>query len=134
MRKYLLSVITLLTILLVGCGRNPQMINDYEVFDNICKDAIKYDIRSDEDCENGHIQGFMCVGSKTNDEIVNNLKIVSESKKTNIVLIGEEKDCLYILEQLSKKGFKNLYYFEGGYQGYAQKKADKFIPETGCGC
>ena len=31
-------------------------------------------------------------------------------------------------------GFKNLYYFEDGYEGYVNAKGESFEPEIGCGC
>ena len=65
---------------------------------------------------------------------INNIDIIAKNKRVNIILIGEEQDVLYILEGLSKKGFKNLYYFENGYNGYVQAKGSEFVPELGCGC
>lgn len=134
MKKVFLLVTLFISILLIGCSKSPQMISDVEEFETLFTEAIKYDIRSDEECEAGHIKGFMCVGSKDKDTLIKNISIIAENKKTNIILIGKEDDCIYILEGLAKKGFKNLYYFENGYQGYVEKKGESFIPETGCGC
>lgn len=134
MKKTFLVVMMFICCILIACGGKPQKISDVEQFESLFDEAIKYDIRSDADCEAGHIKGFLCVGSKDNDTLINNIDIIAKNKRVNIILIGEEQDVLYILEGLSKKGFKNLYYFENGYNGYVQAKGSEFVPELGCGC
>lgn len=134
MRKILLLILLLISICLIGCGGTPQKISDVEQFESLFDGAIKYDVRSDEECEAGHIKGFLCVGSKDNDTLIKNIDLIAKNKKVNIILIGDEVDVLYILKGLSKKGYKNLYYFEDGYLGYANSKGDSFVPELGCGC
>lgn len=134
MKKTFLVVMMFICCILIACGGKPQKISDVEQFESLFDEAIKYDIRSDADCEAGHIKGFLCVGSKDNDTLINNIDIIAKNKRVNIILIGEEQDVLYILEGLSKKGFKNLYYFENGYSGYVQAKGSEFVPELGCGC
>ena len=132
--KRLLILLIFYCCFLVGCGGKPQMINNVDEFEALFNEAIKYDIRSDELCEEGHIKDFLCVGSKDSDTIAKNIDIIAKNKRVNIVLIGDEEKVIYILNNLSRKGYKNLYYFEGGYIGYVQAKGDSFVPETGCGC
>lgn len=134
MKKLMLLLIILLVVFLNGCRGKIEKITDVDAFDSLFTDAIKYDIRDDSLCEEGHIKGFLCVGSKDNDTLIENISIIAKNKKVNIVLIGNEEDVLYILDGLSKKGFKNLYYFEDGYEGYVNAKGESFEPEIGCGC
>ena len=134
MRKLVLLLILVLSLFLISCGGNVEKINDVNLFDSLMEEGIKYDIRDVSLCEEGHIKGFLCVGSEDNDTIIKNIDIISSSKKINILLIGNEEDVVYILDALSKKGYKNLYYFEGGYEGYKTAKGDSFVPEEGCGC
>ena len=122
------------SLFIVSCKANPNKISDANEFDLLFSGAIKYDIRSEEECENGHIPSFMCMGALDKDEVIHNIDLVSLDKKQNIILIGNEEDILYIFQKLAKKGFKNMYYFEGGYDGYVNAKGEGFNPETGCGC
>lgn len=122
------------SLILISCKASPNKVNDAETFESLFNGAIKYDIRSEEECENGHIPSFMCMGALDKDKIINNIDLVSLDKKQNIILIGNEEDVLYIFKGLSKKGFKNMYYFEDGYEGFVQAKGEGFKPETGCGC
>ena len=134
--KKIIFVLTifLLSLVLVSCKEKPNKISNVQEFESLFEGAIKYDIRIEEECEDGHIKGFVCMGDNDNDEIVKNISLVSLSKDQNIVLIGEEKRVLEIFDALSKKGYKSMYYFDGGYQAYAQAKGEGFVPETGCGC
>lgn len=134
MKKIIFLLTFFFCLLLIGCGGNPQKINDVEYFESLFDGGIKYDIRDVSLCEEGHIKGFLCVGSEDNETIIKNIDVIAQNKKVNIILIGEEEDVLYVLEGLSKKGYKNLYYFEGGYLGYSLAKGESFIPEEGCGC
>ena len=122
------------SLFIVSCKANPNKISDANEFDLLFSGAIKYDIRSEEECENGHIPSFMCMGALDKDEVIHNIDLVSLDKKQNIILIGNEEDILYIFQKLAKKGFKNMYYFDGGYTGYVNAKGESFNPETGCGC
>ena len=129
-----LVLIFTLSLLFIACKASPNKVSDVETFESLFYGAIKYDIRSEEECEEGHIPSFMCMGALDKDKIINNIDLVSLDKKQNIILIGKEEDVLYIFQGLSKKGFKNMYYFEGGYEGYVNAKGEGFNPETGCGC
>lgn len=134
--KKLVVLIMIITfsLLLASCKANPNKISDIETFESLFNGAIKYDIRSDEECEKGHIPSFMCMGTLNKDELIKNIDLVSLDKTQNVILIGKEEDVLNIFKALSKKGFKNMYYFENGYEGYLSAKGEGFVPETGCGC
>ena len=135
MKKIVLFiVISLLVICLVSCKAEPTKISDVNEFEALFNGAIKYDIRSEEACEEGHIPGCMCMGSTDLDKLIKNIDLVSLDSKQAIILIGSEEDVLYVFNGLSKKGHKNMYYFDGGYQQYASLKGEDYSPETGCGC
>ena len=130
----LIIVLSFFMVMLTWCGAKPNKVTDVEAFEELFNGAIKYDIRSDSECEDGHIKGFVCQGSLSKDKIIENIDLVSLDHKQNIILIGEEEDILYIFKGLAKKGFKNMYYFEGGFLRYKELKGNDYNPETGCGC
>ena len=135
MKKLALIVtIILFSCLLVSCKEKPNKVSDVQDFESLFEGAIKYDIRSDEDCEDGHIKGFVCMGDNSNEEIIKNITLVALSKKQTIILVGEEERILTVFNELGKKGFKNMYYFDGGYQAYVSAKGEGYVPEEGCGC
>lgn len=105
------------------------------------KKEIAYDMRSLELCEAGHIQGFICVDygssmSPTEQVIHNITNKYSQYKKTDlIILIGDDtSDSQEVAKTLAKKGFREVYYFIGGYDEYVRQKGEDFVPEVGCGC
>lgn len=130
----LLLLICFVCVFVISCNEEPTKIDDVSLFEELFDGAIKYDIRTEKECEDGHIPGFMCMGEKDRDTLIKNIDLVALNKEQKIILIGNEEDVLYILNKLSKKGYKYLYYFAGSYDGYATKKGESFIPETGCGC
>lgn len=134
MKKLTLIIIILLASLTIGCKSKTKMISDVDEFEALFTGSIKYDIRNNQECEIGHIPGFMCMGDLSIDELINNIDIVAKDKKQNIILIGNDEVVRLVYKSLSKKGYKNLYYFENGYNGYLEKKGLDFKPETGCGC
>ena len=130
----LLILLIVISCSLISCRAKPNKISDVDEFEKLFNGAIKYDVREDNDCEDGHIKGFVCMGSKENDTLIKNIDLVSIDNDQVIILIGEEEQVLYIFEGLSKLGHKNMYYFDGGYQGYVAAKGEDYQPETGCGC
>lgn len=135
MKKIVLVIILFSACLvLVSCKAKPSKVSDAIEFEKLFEGAIKYDVRSDSECEEGHIKGFVCMGGLNKEDLVKNIDLVSKDNFQSIVLIGEEELILYLFEELSKLGHKNMYYFEGGYQAYVAAKGNDFIPETGCGC
>ena len=123
MKKIVLFiVIFLLVTCLVSCKEEPTKISNVKEFEELFNGAIKYDIRSEEACEEGHIPGFMCMGSTDLDKLIKNIDLVSLDSNQTIILIGSEEDVLYVFNGLSKKGHKNMYYFDGGYEEYVAKK------------
>ena len=126
MKKLTLIIIILLVSLTIGCKSKAKVISDVDEFETLFTGSIKYDIRSNQECEAGHIPGFMCMGDLSTDELINNIDIVAKDKEQKIILL--------VYKELGKKGYKNMYYFENGYNGYADKKGTDFKPETGCGC
>ena len=132
-RTIFIIIVCLFCLVLTSC-KKPNRVGDVQEFESLFEGAIKYDIRTEEECESGHIKGFVCMGDNDNDEIVKNISLVSLSKDQNIILIGDEKRVLEIFDTLSKKGYKSMYYFDGGYQAYVEAKGEGFVPETGCGC
>ena len=133
-RITLFIILLVISCALISCRAKPNKINDVEEFETLFSGAIKYDVRDDSECEDGHIKGFVCMGSKESDTIIKNIDLVAIDDNQAIILIGEEEQVLYIFEGLSKLGHKNMYYFDGGYQGYVAAKGEGYEPETGCGC
>ena len=133
-RITLFIILLVISCALISCRAKPNKINDVEEFEKLFSGAIKYDVRDDSECEDGHIKGFVCQGSLSKYKIIENIDLVSLDHKQNIILIGEEEDILYIFKGLAKKGFKNMYYFEGGFLRYKELKGNDYNPETGCGC
>ena len=134
MKRIAILVIILCSFILISCNTKPNKINNAEEFEKLFEGAIKYDVRSDTDCENGHIKGFVCMGENSDEELVKNISLVSYNKDQIIILIGDEERVLTVFKALGKKGFKNLYYFDGGFEAYASQKGESYEPETGCGC
>ena len=121
-------------MLFISCGSKPNKVSNVEEFEKLFTGAIKYDIRSDSECEEGHISGFVCQGSLSKDKIIENIDLVSLDHNQNVIIVGAEEDVLYVFKGLAKKGFKNMYYFEGGFSRYKELKGNDYNPETGCGC
>ena len=130
----LIIVLLFISFVLISCKAKPVEISDVDEFEKLFDGAIKYDIRSEAACEEGHIKGFVCMGGKENDTLIHNIDLVTKNRDQAIILIGDEEQILYIFEGLSKKGHKNMYYFDGGYESYVASKGEGYIPETGCGC
>ena len=129
-----LVLLSIFSICLISCESKAIEISDVNEFEELFSGAIKYDIRSEKECEEGHIPGFMCMGENDLDTIIKNIDLVSLNKEQKIILIGNKEDVLYVFRGLNKLRHKNMYYFQGSYQEYASKKGDSFKPETGCGC
>lgn len=135
MRKEIIIIVLLITgMFLISCKGRPTKISDANEFEQKFTGAIKYDIRDENICEEGHIPGFMCMGSKEKDTLIKNIDLVAYDYNQVIILIGSEEDVLYIFNALGKEGYKNMFYFDGGYEGYVAVKGEEFVPETGCGC
>lgn len=133
-RIIFLLILSFFTICLISCRSKPIEISDVNEFEELFNGAIKYDIRSEKECEDGHIPGFMCMGENDLDTIIKNIDLVSFNNEQKIILIGNEEDVLYVFNGLSKLKHKNMYYFKGGYLEYTSKKGDDYKAETGCGC
>lgn len=139
MKKHLLVII--LVIFLVGCSKTSHEIIDATAFDEIVNRAVvKYDLRSYEECEAGHIPGFICVGVNDSDPIeqaiYNITNKYSDYKKSDIIVLiaSNQGDAKLAASSIAKKGFKKVYYFSGGYSEYVRQKGDEFVPEVGCDC
>ncbi len=146
MKKFLRSnlfVVFIFFIFLTGCHKDPKVIQDVETFDQMItqklegkyEEAIAYDLRSQEDCSNGHIKGFLCMqeDGKTIHDIYHDI-IHVYSKKTRIFIICEDGSrSKELATLLCKKGYKYVCYFSGGYQNYVNIHPN-FTPEIGCDC
>ena len=138
-RVCVLITIFLISILMVSCKKKEvKYFNDVNEFENIFNNALKYDIRNNEDCEKGHIPSFMCMGGVTdNQKLVDTILVTIKSKDKNIIIISYENDTERlneIFELLIKNKCYNLYSFYGGYENYANLKGEEFTPEGGCDC
>lgn len=135
-------IITLLFIfILVGCKAQPHEISTAIEFDKIiAKSVVRYDLRTYEECSDGHIPGFLCIDngdlSSVEQAIYNITNKYSNYKKSDIIVLISKNtiDAQEAASQLAKKGFKNIYYFRGGYDEYVNQKGDDFEPEVGCDC
>lgn len=140
MKKILL--ICIFVFLLNGCSRKANSVTEAEKLDELMLEkVVAYDMRSLELCEAGHIKGFICVdyGSSMDpkEQVIYNItnKYSQYKKRDLILLIGQNTDeALEVAQQLSKKGFRKVYYFIGGYDEYVKQKGEEYIPEVGCGC
>ena len=59
--KKIISLLVLFVFILVGCGNEKyKSVKCVEDFDELIGEAgvLKYDIRSEEECEKGHIPSF----------------------------------------------------------------------------
>lgn len=128
-------------VLLCSCKyKEINAINNVNDFDEIIatEGALLYDIRLSNVCEEGHIPYFMCMGPDDESEdylkIADNISIIYSDKNKIIVLIGEDEKVIEILNILKEKGYKNLYYYVGGYEKYASDKGPSFVPSVGCDC
>lgn len=145
LKSKLFYISLFIIILLSGCSRNVNMLTTYRELDSLLesnKSILAYDLRDFDDCQKGHIKGFMCIvplgdNKSPQEQVIYNLtnKYSSYSKSQIVVLIcSDGKMSKEVAEELNKKGFKNIYYYEGGYEAYVDCKGDKYIPEVGCGC
>lgn len=135
-KKVFLSLLLLVICFIYACNKESIIkVSDVNEFDRLInlEGVLLYDIRSKEDCEEGHIPYFMCMGQDDLLEIAENIKILYSKNKT-IIFIGEEEDILVVFNELKKDGYKKLYYFDGGYENYANLKGKDFIPAIGCDC
>lgn len=140
-RKVILSFLLLIICFICACDKNGiTKVSDVNEFDNLInkEGVLLYDIRIKEECEAAHIPYFMCMGSEKKDEkhleeLIQNIEILYGKNKI-IIFIGEEEDILFVFKELEKDGYKKLYYFDGGYETYANLKGKDFIPATGCDC
>lgn len=145
-KKYLLIVLLLFVIFGCACKKEAiTKVKNVDEFDALIQkeNALLYDIRSKDECSLGHIPYFMCMGSDDKlteseiTELAENIMIIySEKSDLNktIIFIGDENDILLVFKQLEKNGYKNLYYFDGGYSEYAKQKGADFVPAIGCDC
>ncbi len=145
--KKILLIILLLFISFLGACQKATItkVSDVNEFDKLIQseNTLLYDIRTKDECSLAHIPYFMCMGKDikmTKEELLevaSNISLVYSKKsdlKKIIIFIGSEEDILLVFNELKANGYKNLYYFEGGYEGYATKKGDSFVPATGCDC
>lgn len=133
-KKIILLLLLMFICILFACENEKiTKVSDINEFDKLINSegVLLYDIRKKEECEKGHIPYFMCMGLE--DDLVENIKLLYSTKKT-IVFIGSESDILLVFNELEKNGYKNIYYFEGGYENYAKLKGDDFVPAVGCDC
>lgn len=137
-------IILCLLVLLVGCSNKPQEITTFQALDDILekrdegkyKEAVVYDLRDGQVCSDGHIKGFTCIfyqSSLTIDDVYNNINIVYSKKALILLMCEDGAISLSLAGRLTEAGYKNVYYFAGGYLEYCQQNKD-FIPETGCEC
>ncbi len=130
----------LLLFFLSGCASESIKVysdEDLKTFDELLarsgSNAIKYDLRQEEDCLQERIPGFFCArsGGKSSADIFEELVLIAK-KKTPIILIDDGGDEAYLLaEKLKKAGYRNIHYFQGGYERYVALKGKDFVPETG---
>lgn len=132
-------IIFFLFFFLSSCSGGVTFYDDNQIdeFDKLLllENAIKYDVRIKEDCEKGHIKGFMCMrkSSSNVDEVCDIIKKLYPKHKT-IVLISEGNDAAYLAKLLSQSGYKDVHVFKNGYLKYKELKNGSFVEEIGCNC
>ncbi len=144
MERYIsLFLVLAIMIFLSGCSKPVQPINSFEEFNKLLqrkfegdfKESIAYDLRDDENCQNGHIKGFMCIMNEyetINDLLTDIIQIYS--KRAYIFIIDANgSDSLKLAELLKEQGYKHIIYYEKGYEQYIVDYPD-FVPEIGCDC
>lgn len=142
MKRLLIILLLMVSAVLVSCGKEIKInaINDVNEFDNLITEegVLLYDIRLSSVCEEGHIPYFMCMGpaieNEGYDSIASNIATIYPDLNKKIVLIGEDDIVIDVLNELKEKGYKNLYYYVGGYNKYANDKGPDFVPSVGCDC
>ena len=139
--------ILLITLIVLFCKNNyqikPHVIDNVETFDEMITnklngkydESLAYDLRTQNECEKGHIKGFLCI--RSDEDNINEIyqEITKTYKKKAMILLicldGTESNELALL--LTNKGYKNVYYFQGGFLNYISIHPN-FIPEIGCDC
>ena len=142
MKKILVLLLIFASLFLVSCEKEIEInaIDNVNEFDELIKEegVLLYDIRIISICEVGHIPYFMCMGPEEESEgynsIASNIAIIYPDLNKKIVLVGEDDIVLRVLNTLKEKGYKNLYYYVGGYDKYASDKGEDFEPSVGCDC
>lgn len=149
MKKVIFLLI--LTLTLVACNQGKiytYSVDEVEEFNKILENVGNgktkaYDLREYEECYAGRIPGFFCSRvydfvdeDMMLDEIVNNLSILLGKKKNTLIILVDKdgKDAEYVANKLFEKGFKNIHFFQAGYETYVRLNPN-FVPETGdCEC
>ena len=131
--------VILISFVFLSCkDKGAKYIASTEEFENLFSNSIKYDIRSIEECEQGHIPTFNCMGGvEDSRKLVDTILLSVKDKDKSIIIIANSNDIdrlKEIFQMLIKEKYKNLYSFEGGYENYKKLKGDKFVPEEGCDC
>lgn len=127
-----------------GCNNNSGGIVEVERFNEILsvQNAKKYDLRDYDECGSGHINGFACIMAPNIDGSIRSIEdiieIIKFEKKNQYILLicNDGSKSQYICNSLKKSGYRNVYYFEGGYDNYVTLMGDQYKPEIGCntGC
>jgi hypothetical protein len=145
MKKWLFLV---LMFFLIGCDQEKVTVyldSDVEAFDEILLNignghTKAYDIRSETSCIDGRIPGFFCMRTvdsegieKPLEEIASNLMLLIGNDYNYLIILMDEDgtSCHYLAEILANAGYRNIHYFQNGYESYVLLKGDSFIPEVG---
>lgn len=142
MKRLLIILLFLLT--LTGCQVRVTAIADYKTLDSLISDkkagkftqAVAYDLRAGTDCEAGHIDGFMCIfyyQTFTIDSLLEHVINLYGTTTTIILICEDGQTSSSFATSLQDQGYKNVYYFVGGYREYVNQNKD-FTPKVGCEC
>lgn len=92
------------------------------------------DLRDAKDYENGHIEGFVNIPSKTGEEVDQYIISHNNMKKTIYLMCYSGKRSAEVFNYLSQNGYKKIVCIIVGYDSFAAN-TDGFVPSTGpCNC
>lgn len=102
--------------------------------ENMNPHQVFVDVRSQEDYEKGHIDGFINIPSENGDEVLNYLRDHNITKKHIYLMCYSGKRAAITFELLRTNGFRYLSYIVFGYDTYVAEQ-EGFEPKVGpCNC
>lgn len=146
MQKVNIIFLCCLVLLLSACSAKVYKYDasNIEKFDQLIENklngvylqALAYDLR--DNCEEGHIDGFTCIKTASNEELTKEdiIELITQyNKDAVIILICEDgRESGEIATVLMRKKYSEIHYFLTGYNDYCLIKGDSFTPSEGCGC
>ena len=104
------------------------------VVENMNPNQVFVDLRSQEDYEKGHIDGFINIPSEQGDEVLEYIMSHKITKKHIYLMCYSGKRSALAFELLRLSGLRNLTYITIGYESFAAEK-EGFEPQIGpCDC